>query len=485
MFIKVVDNSSWDFPEPKSELIKIASNGLIGEDRRSFVKRAGASLLDKVDEIDFKPGEIPVHLIAVGATEAYGPNRNGDGFSKKACKDFHKYFVKDAKFYRNHKNTDPSKSYGIVKASAYNEKMDRIELIVALNGDEKAAKANGGLVADKEMEKLASGKDVSVSMACRVPYDVCSYCGNKAVTRDDYCDDVENGGHCKAGGLKHNMCKTASVDGKIVRLYADNTKPMFFDISNVVIPADRIAYTSGIIKKSSHEVISGAELAELYGLYESGSQKMANYRPMDTDYYNTLRCLTDAVSDFHTGEMWKKQAGCANVIDKEPMRFVKTANAYPYPMVVAALNQARHCMTPTQFLELTMDAPTEKVAGIAEIIAPLSNEKFAEFIVEGNHSNPYIAKSNHVPDQLSSWANMQKCATWRRNAFIKQAAKNALIEEQRRFTPEYAYSLAGREDVETLSRDYAMYKVAFIHSLPQNERQEMANYLVARDYMSF
>ena len=50
MFIKVVDNSSWDFPEPKSELIKIASNGLIGEDRRAFVKRAGASLLDKVDE---------------------------------------------------------------------------------------------------------------------------------------------------------------------------------------------------------------------------------------------------------------------------------------------------------------------------------------------------------------------------------------------------------------------------------------------------
>ena len=363
--------------------------------------------------------------------------------------------------------------------------MNRIELIVALNGNEKAAEANGGLVADKEMEKLASGKDISVSMACRVPYDVCSYCGNKAVTRADYCDDIENGGHCKAGGLKHNMCKTASVDGEIVRLYADNTKPMFFDISNVVIPADRIAYTSGIVKHAYGEVISGAELAELYGLYESGSQKMANYQPMDTEYYETLRYLTDAVSDFHSGEFWKKTAGFAPVVDKEPMRFVKTANAYPYPMVVAALNQARHCMTPTQFLEITMNAPTEKVASIAEIIAPLSNEKFAEFIVDGDHSNPYISRTGHVPEQLANWANMQKCATWRHHAFVKQAAKNSFIEEQRHFSPKYIYSMQGNSDVDTLCRDYAMYKVAFIHSLPKEERQEMANYLVARDYMSF
>lgn len=173
--IKVIGDNAWqgdlwDEENPRVALVKYASNGISGLDKQAFVKRASEEtseeLLKKVAQMEVKPGEELVHLIAMGTTEAYGPNRNGDGFSKKACIQYHPTFVKHARFYRNHKNKDPQKSYGIVKASAYNPAMSRIELIVALNGNEKAAKANGGLVADKEMEKLASGEDIAVSMAC-------------------------------------------------------------------------------------------------------------------------------------------------------------------------------------------------------------------------------------------------------------------------------------------------------------------------------
>lgn len=162
-------------------------------------------------------------------------------------------------------NKQPEISYGTVKESAYHEPMKRIELICALNSTKEAAERNGGLVADKEIEKLASGKDIPVSMACTVAYDVCSSCGNKAKTRADYCDSIENGGHCKAGGLKHNIGKVLD-DGHI--LHADNPHPKFFDISHVFRPADRIAYVSGELQKAAAAgvCISGAELADQMGV---------------------------------------------------------------------------------------------------------------------------------------------------------------------------------------------------------------------------
>lgn len=152
--------------EKPIEQIKVSSKGLIGADRRALEKRAGKLFdYDKIVS-ELKPGEIPIHVIALGCDEIYGPNRNGDTFSKEACKKFHNTFVKLGHWFRNHKHDDPKKSYGIVKASAYNELEGRIELIAALNGTKEAARANDGKVATEEMNLLASERDLPVSMAC-------------------------------------------------------------------------------------------------------------------------------------------------------------------------------------------------------------------------------------------------------------------------------------------------------------------------------
>lgn len=261
MMIKIIAPNSQDFGDSVSSLIKVSSKGLVGSDLSSFIKRAGDGAAHLLKGIDFKPGEQPIHMIAIGATEAYGPNRNGDGFKEATCRKYHDTFVKHARWYRNHKNKDPQQSYGLVKASMFNDKMKRVELIVALNSTKEAAERNKGLVADKEMQKIASGDDNwGVSMACRVSHDVCSGCGNKARNRDEYCTEDM----CKYGGCRGNLTKVAA-DGHV--LHVDNPNPTWFDISDVYRPADRIAWVVGHYKAASGVYVAGgAELAELAGV---------------------------------------------------------------------------------------------------------------------------------------------------------------------------------------------------------------------------
>lgn len=618
--LKIVNNDSFDWgDEPLGSIIKVSSEGLVGSDRNDFLKVASASLLDSVDSIKVNPGEELVHVIALGDTENWGPNRNGDGFSKQACKDYHHYFVKDAHVYRNHKNTDPKKSYGVVKASAYNDEMNRVELIVALNGTEKAAKANDGLVADKELEKLESDKPLAVSMACftnplwpiltksgyrpikdirvgdevftkerryrkvtelnrrnytgfvytissmgaelelteghllwvkrgteepawmgvekmlltdtlpageypneffgieaisrkfvkdipvynfevdedhsyvaggiishncRVPFDVCSYCGNKASTRDEYCTDESKGGHCKAGGLKNNLGKLVKVAGKLHHLHADNTKPYFFDISHVFVPADRIAYASGFCKRASTDLIGGAELAELYGL--SLPEKMASAYPNQANYAPLLRVLFDAVSDFHLNKSWTKTASFLPIIDSTALRKPELMWQYKQGAVTKGLNDAHICLTPTQFVQLEYGFPLEKAAMLGEVIGPLSNERFKELLATETIYNPYMP-TKYAAERIKDWCQSQKCARWEgEQNFVKQAALNSVNTiPTPTLSRETIYSLIDDDAVKEVSTNFALYKVAFLSSVPEKQRNQVAEMLVGRDYISY
>src|SRR6185295_13738030 len=137
--VKVIPPGSWDFKDQAVQLVKLASTGLRGNDFKALVKRASFSFADKLRNVSLKPGDVPVHIIALGATEFYGPNRNGDGFKEATCRKCHDSFVKYARWYRNHANKEPDKSYGHIKFSHYNEDMHRIELLGVLNGTKEAA----------------------------------------------------------------------------------------------------------------------------------------------------------------------------------------------------------------------------------------------------------------------------------------------------------------------------------------------------------
>lgn len=240
--IKIAAADDWNLDAPPFQ-VKLASAGLRGHDYKDFVKRAGHEFLDKINSTKLAPDEVMVHLPLVGATEFYSNNRNGDGFRKKACQNYHHTFVKLGRLYRDHANEDPYNSYGRIIASTYREPLGRLELLVGYNGSPKTATVNGGHVADRELQKLASGTMNSSSMACRVAYDVCSGCGNKARHRGEYCTPDM----CKYGGLRDHIGQIAS-DGH--SLHADNPHPYFFDCSDVPKPAERIANALGIVKQA-------------------------------------------------------------------------------------------------------------------------------------------------------------------------------------------------------------------------------------------
>lgn len=270
-FQKIVTPEAYDYgDEPQLAQVPVRQDGTIGaNDRSDFLKRASAPLLTKMAAMKPLPGETWVHAYALGSTESTGSNRNGDGFPTEACRRYHDTFVKHALFFRNHKTKDRTKNYGCVKLSEFNEAMGRIELILALSADKTAAARLNGLIADVEHEKLASGQEIQLSMGCGVPYDSCSYCGNKARTRKQYCTESM----CKAGGLADNIGQLVEVDGDLHQLHAVNDHPCFNDISRVGRGADRIACVTSMLRKAAasgrEPVISGAELAEL--VYASDS----------------------------------------------------------------------------------------------------------------------------------------------------------------------------------------------------------------------
>ena len=167
---KVIDVGSWSSMDiGPVQAIKVARNGMGAHDRYDlFQKRAASHEFERMLARDsLKPGDIPIHLVALGAYEKYGMNRNGDAFKEQWCLHCHDSFVKHAYYYLNHRNKDPKKSYGLVKLSTYNRPMSRVELLVIANGTKEAAERNGGLVLpDNILKKLANNDPVEVSMSC-------------------------------------------------------------------------------------------------------------------------------------------------------------------------------------------------------------------------------------------------------------------------------------------------------------------------------
>ena len=165
-----------------------------------------------------EPGKTFILVLAMGASEYYGPNRNGDAFREAELIKKYKTFETNAHVFRSHVNKDPAKSMGSVVKAFYNNDMHRVELILKLNNSD----------CPDIVDKIHAGENVAVSMGCRIEFDVCTICGNKAPSRKEYCEHLLN------------ELNDIYPDGRIVA--ADNPDPNFFDISVVYKPADKTGY---------------------------------------------------------------------------------------------------------------------------------------------------------------------------------------------------------------------------------------------------
>ena len=183
-------------------------------------------LRDAIEKLEPKEGKLYLLVNALGAGEYWSSNKNGDYFPEKILKQYHKTFEALAQVYKHHRNKPHKgdRSYGKVVFSHYNEIMHRVELIIEV--DKKAA--------PDIVDRIERGELPALSMGCKVPYDICSCCQNRAKTPKDYCK------HVRRGSINRIDPETEK------KAYLINTRPKFFDISFVTIPADR---TASVFKK--------------------------------------------------------------------------------------------------------------------------------------------------------------------------------------------------------------------------------------------
>ncbi len=281
--------------EPSINLIEID-----GDSSHLVKKAADQRINDYVTNLQTRPGKFYLHILAMGAGEYYGANRNADFFPEDNLRLYYKTFEDTGHIFRNHINKDPARSIGKVIFAIYNERMHRVELIAEV--DEKLGK--------DIYDRISDGDYPATSMACKTPYDKCSICGNEATSRQSYCSHLRN-----------ELGRTYPDGRKVMAL---NVAPLrFFDQSIVVKPAD---VTSGVLQKVAFEqgnIISSVELAEEEGL----SEKTAN-----------LKKFSELIKEIDDGQVVKASPELDKIISNTqdpPLSLIKSLCNVPLQQVLS------------------------------------------------------------------------------------------------------------------------------------------------------
>ena len=225
-------------------------------------EKIASEALSYATSVPKEPGKTSILVLAMGSSEYYGPNRNGDAFRESELKKHHHTFETNANVFKSHVNKDPAKAIGKVIKSFYNDEMRRVEIILQLDD----------ALCPDIVSKIRDKRDVAVSMGCRIKFDVCSICGNKAPTRAQYCKH-----------LRYEM-NEIYPDGRVV--CADNPSPNFFDISVVYRPADKTGY---MMKKVAFDGArsTGLKSADL-AIKAAGLTVLAKYLNKAADIDKTI-----------------------------------------------------------------------------------------------------------------------------------------------------------------------------------------------------
>lgn len=475
--LKLIPPNSYQFGELPVQRVKFSSRGLIGQDLDDLIKRAGHEFVRELDQVQLHPGEVPVHFIALGATEGFGVNRNFDGFGATTCERDHGTFAKYGRVFRNHKNKDRTRSYGRIIKSAYNQRMKRIELLAGLNATEQVAERNGGRLADQEMAALEKEGTFPSSMASKIPYDVCLACGQKARTRDDYCTEDD----CAYGGCRYNMGKVAD-DGTI--LARDNPFNCWFDISHVPRGADRTSFALGILTKAAEYANGGAYLAEQLGLSVPAYLLISGQTDEKIAVQAQLLAqLAQAERQLETEPQHKLGYTFADGI-RAPVGHCPTIHNSPTKLasLLRALVDERSLLSPRDFLGLMLgekyaadDAILPMTAQLPGVFSRLTNTDDLETQLRDNPYRPATTLPS-LSDRLwagklaSDYSLAEPYVTDRIHAAI---LRNCPLPVARTKTATMIKSAAEQDGAEQLARHYALYQLAFLDAVRDRAPQDV------------
>lgn len=307
-------------------------------------------LVSVIEKLKPRPEGRYVLLNALGAYEYYGPNRNGDAFPEWSLKSLampdatqktvnpfilrkiptfvppaaseygYRSFPTYAHVYRGHVNKDPLIACGDVIASAYNEVMHRVELIVFVYKDR----------APDVVEKIDANQPVAWSMGAKLRFDVCSICMNIALSRAEYCQHLAQ------------QLNQILPDGR--KVFSYNYYPRFFDISEVRAPADRSAW---LLKKvASLEVAEPIKKRAAIEKHEDTvKSESLGTSPLDPKLYPFLLQTVKADMD------------CAPDLDPQMMQ--NASNQYGVAELLKALVASGILLKPSELDNITGNDPSK------------------------------------------------------------------------------------------------------------------------------
>jgi hypothetical protein len=188
-------------------------------------------------------------------------------------------------------NRHPSpRQLGEVVFAAPNPQMRRIELVSCI--DHALAERHGG---SDFLRRIELGEYPDVSMGTKVPFDICSICGNVAKTRAQYCEHL------------NNMMNQVLPDGR--KVYAINTRPRFFDISFVLLGADRTGRVMGKVASVNRVFFDMGRLSTDIAVAEHDHEIMPHVEYLEkTAAAGTARWLGRGVSLLGEGYREEKEA---------------------------------------------------------------------------------------------------------------------------------------------------------------------------------
>lgn len=460
-----------------------------GPEKQQMEKVASSDILI---DLDIKPekGHSYIHLISMGSGEYYSANCNGDYFNETSrqevfpeakgakeitldggLKEYHKTYMEYGGVYKNHNNSKKGfKPSGEVVYETYNEPMHRGQLIIKVKDDLKDE--NGKFVWHDAIERLSRGLPVAFSQGCSVPYDICSICGNKAKTMPEHCSHVRRG----PGGLLsfHEGGKQA---------YMINDKPYFHDISEVGVPADRIALAL--------EKAASAESADNINMILDEETNF--YIPVEVieklggksqaDRYDLLTKLAKIEKELPMlgKDVVTSLTTSMHISDEEEEEVVRKLKDIPQDILINILQSKDMMLTPKTFTIILLKKKPEEIPGFSSIYGLLPNV-FSE-ILEHNNPTDFISDGSYVPkpalslpyaegraEQLSGLLSLDPQATQERTIRVHLKGGKPMTKVAAEPTPE-----AGM-----IAKEYAKYQLSFLASDKNSDRKNLLT--VASNY---
>jgi hypothetical protein len=429
------------------------------EDVRQLEKSASEVFGCRYGDMTPDKDHVGIHLIALGDSERYGFNRNGDAFPKIANQSYHHTFVKNGHVYRHHQNKDPNKKLGDVVKSAYCPYMGRVELFVHAHKEK----------CSDELQKIAIDGEAPFSMACRVQYDRCSICNGLRKSSSDpkQCDHV-----------KYELGKLAE-DGRITGTY--NDEPNFFDISFVFRPADRIAWS---LKTASDGALDSVSLAEQVGVWTPENLVLnsdtavtkrglaTKLAEMEEFYYGLIDKDSKTRSELELWEL-RKAAAAPSASDE----VIEALRQHDPKDVFTVLAQNQVVLDPVSFCKYAMGVDFGELAEYMDQIPEACNGVFGKLVKNGKISEicndgSFDIDTNTVYS-IGHSTELQKLAYEARKTgsfFEKEASHRAVMATIDGITADVEQPAKGSKKLKTkvanrVAEKYASYKLAAVYAI--------------------